>query len=332
MKKTLKVWIEKQGFSIDKDIAFTIDKSTNGTIKNTDNPYKTIEFLLEKEISVKEYQSGFIGKYKNELASYLLRFLQSYGIKNGLTIVIDPSEVQSNETELYEIFRSYCTDNHLDPLLKPTGGSVEFVYEELHSTDVVDLAKQNFTSDPYLISAIDWYNTGLIQTHSTNKFLHFFIPLEILAGRFITEVKTNWKKENPEAYKGIKYFLEKALESKDEDMLQRLMNDLSRFSFPKQLERYFNFLFSEQELVNFWEDDSDITFNGKHQWKTYRLMSKQTTTKDKVHVLSIMKKMYLIRNNIVHKGLQNVSFEEIVVLENILRRVIKKQSEKLAKH
>lgn len=330
MKKLLKVWVNKQGFSIDKNTAFRIDQNTNGTIKSIEGPYQTIEFLLEKEISLKEYQSGFIGKYKNELTPYLLRFLQSYGIKNGLTIVIDPAEIRSNETELYELFRSHCIDNHLEPLLKPTGGSVEFVYEEILSADVIDLTKQSFASDPYLISAIDWYNTGLIQTHSTNEFLHFFIPLEILAGRFITEAKTNWKKENPEDYKGIKYFLEKALEHKDEDMLQRLMNDLSRFSFPKQLEQYFKFLFSEQELTNFWQDDTDITFNGKHQWKTYRLMSKQAITKDSVHVLSVMKNMYLIRNNIVHKGLQNVSFEEIVVLENILRRVIKRQSEKIS--
>ena len=332
MKKTLKVWIEKQGFSIDKEITFTLDESTKGTIKSTADPYETIEFLLEKEISLKEYQSGFIGKYKNELTAYLLRFLQAYGINNGLTIVMDPSEVQSNETELYEIFHSYCTDNHLDTLLKPTGGSVEFVYEKLHSTDVVKLAKQNFSSDSYLVSAIDWYNTGLIQTHSTNKFLHFFIPLEILTGRFITEAKMNWKKENPEDYKGIKYFLEKALAGKDTDMFQCLMNDLSRFSFRKKLVKYFNLLFSEQELINFWEDDSDITFNGKHQWKTYRLMSKQAATKEKVHVLSIMKEMYQIRNHIVHEGLRNVSFEDIVVLENILRRTIKKQSEKLVRH
>lgn len=324
MKKILEVWIEKQGYPIDKDTTFNVDPDIRGTIKNIDGSYKTIEFRLERNISLEEYQNGFIGKYCRELKDSLVHFLQEYVLRHGLEIVIDPKEIYSNEEELYKEFSLYCGEHKLKDLPKPSGGSAYFIFKDLEFRKVDDLSKRGLTTNPDTSSAIDWYNTGKLQQHSTNIFLHFFIPLELLSQRFVN--KTSWKKENKKKYTEIINFLRKILTDESfKHKLASLESSLPRFAFMEQVEKYFSNLFTKEEIDRFWEDDTDITFNGKHPWKIYRLMSYQERTKEKVNLFIVIKRLYDIRNNIVHNGLRDVASEDIFVMENILRRVLKKE-------
>src|SRR5579859_6729424 len=119
MNQVLKIWVEKEGLTIDKETTFDIKENLTYTIIPLDKPHETVKILLEKGISVEEYQNGFIGKYRNELSKYLLQFIQKYALLNGLNIVIDPTMIQSNEVELYETLRLHCQENNLVPLLKP---------------------------------------------------------------------------------------------------------------------------------------------------------------------------------------------------------------------
>ena len=115
---------------------------------------------------------------------------------------------------------------------------------------------------------------------------------------------------------------------KDEEFkhkLASLESFLPRFAFMEQAERYFTSLFTKEEIDGFWEDDGDITFNGKHQWKQYNLMSQQEEGKERVSLFRVLKRLYDIRNDIVHNGLREVASEDIFILENILRRVLKKE-------
>lgn len=323
MEKVLKVWIEKQGYSIDKDTTFNANSQVKATIKKVDKLYETIEFSLERVITLEEYQSGFIGKYCRELKDLLTHLLQEYAIKHGLEFVIDPKEIHTNEEGLYKLFSSYCEKHKVKNLEKPSGGSALFVFEEMKAKKLVDLSVGQ-PSDPTIISAIDWYNTGKLQQHSTNTFLHFFIPLELLSQRFVS--KTSWKKENEEKYKRVLLLLRSELEGEEfNHKLASLESFLPRFAFMEQIERYFSNLFTKEEVGGFWEDDSDITFNGKHPWKQYKLMSYEKGGKERVNLFKILKHLYDIRNNIVHNGLREVASEDIFILENILRRVLKKE-------
>lgn len=324
MKKILKVWIKKQGYPIDEDTTFNIKPNIKSTIKNIDGHYKTIEFRLERNISLEEYQGGFIGKYCRELKDSLAHFLQEYVLRHGLEIVIDPKEVYSNEEELYKEFSLYCDEHKLKDLPKPSGGSAYFVFEDLESRKVDDLSKRGLTTNPDTSAAIDWYNTGKLQQHSTNTFLHFFIPLELLSQRFVN--KTSWKKENEAKYMEITNFLRSKLAGEGfKHKLASLESSLPRFAFMEQIEKYFSDLFTTDEIDHFWEDDTDVTFNGKHQWNIYRQMSHQERTKERVNLFRVMKRLYDIRNNIVHNGLRDVASEDIFLIENILRRVLKKE-------
>lgn len=323
MKKTLRVWFEKEGYTVDKDITFDVNTQVIATVKKLNKPYDTVELSLERAITLDEYQNGFIGKYCGELKDLLAHFLQEYAILNSLEFVVDPKEIRTNEEELYELFSSYCEKNKLKSLEKPSGGSAYFITEEMKAQELVNLSNQQL-SDPVIISALEWYNTGKLQQHSTNTFLHFFIPLELLSQKFIG--KTNWKEKNKEKYDKIVSFLGDELkEKKFEHKLASLKFSLSRFAFMEQIKRYFTSIFTKEEIDSFWEDDSDITFNGKHQWKQYKLMSQQTDGKERVNLFKIFRRLYDIRNGIVHKGLREVASEDIFVLENILRRVLRKE-------
>lgn len=323
MKKVLRVWIEKEGYSVDEDTTFGVNSQIKAVIKKLNKPYETIEFSLERVVALKEYQNGFIGKYCNELRDLLIRFLQEYAIKHGLDFVIEPKEIYSNEEELYKLFHSYCEKHNFKKLEKPSGGSVQFVFEEMEAQKLIGLSKQQ-PSDSTIISAIDWYNTGKLQQHSTNTFLHFFIPLELLSQRFVS--KTSWKKENKEKYEEIIRFLRNKLEDRNfEYKLASLESFLPRFAFMEQVERYFVNLFTKDGIDGFWEDNSDITFNGKHLWKQYKLMSQQKGGKERVKLFKVLRRLYDIRNDIVHKGCKRVASEDIFILENILRRVLKKE-------
>lgn len=323
MEKVLRVWIEKQGYSVDEDTTFDATPQVKATIKKVSKPYETIEFSLERAIALEEYQNGFIGKYCGELEDLLTRFLQNYAINHGLEFVIDPREIHNNEEELYRLFSSYCEEHNLKNLEKPSGGSALFVFEEMKAQKLVDLSNRQ-PSDFTIISAIDWYNTGKLQQHSTNTFLHFFIPLELLSQKFVS--KTSWKKENEEKYKRVTLLLRSELKGEEfNHKLASLESFLPRFAFMEQIERYFSNLFTKEEIGGFWEDDSDITFNGKHPWKQYKLMSYEKGGKERVNLFKILKHLYDIRNNIVHNGLREVAPEDIFILENILRRVLKKE-------
>jgi len=323
MEKVLRVWIEKQGYSVDKGTTFNANPQVKATIKKVGKPYETIEFSLERVIALEEYQNGFIGKYCGELKDLLAHFLQEYAIKHGLEFVIDPKEIHNNEEELYRLFSSYCEKHELKNLEKPSGGSVLFVFEKMEAQKLVDLSNQQ-PSDNTIISAIDWYNTGKLQQHSTNTFLHFFIPLELLSQKFVG--KNSWKKENEVRYERVIILLGSELEGEElKYKLDNLKFSLARFAFMEQIERYFTNLFTEEEVDNFWEDDGDITFNGKHTWKQYKLMSRQKGGKERVNLFKVLKRLYDIRNDIVHNGLKEVASEDIFMLENILRRVLKKE-------
>lgn len=322
MEKVLRVWIEKQGYSIDKDINFDANLQVKATIKKVNKPYETIGFSLERVITLEEYQSGFIGKYCRELKDLLIHLLQEYAIKHGLEFVIDSKEIHTNEEELYKLFSSYCEKHKVKNLEKPSGGSAVFVFEKMEAKKMVNLSGRQ-PADSTITSSIDWYNTGKLQQHSTNAFLHFFIPLELLSQRFVS--KTSWKKENDTKYERIILFLRKEL--KDKKFIHKLTSlesFLPRFAFMEQLERYFTNLFTKEEIDGFWESDSDITFNGKHSWKQHKLMSHQEGDK-RVLLSDELRRLYNIRNNIVHNGLREVSSEDIFILENILRRVLKKE-------
>lgn len=322
MEKVLRVWIEKQGYSIDEDTTFDANPQVKATIKKVSKPYETIEFSLERVISLEEYQNGFIGKYCRELKDLLTHLLQEYAIKNSLEFVIDPKEIHNNEEELYKLFSSYCEKYKVKNLEKPSDGSALFVFEEMKAKKLVDLSGRQ-SSDPTIISAIDWYNTGKLQQHSTNTFLHFFIPLELLSQKFVS--KTSWKKEKEEKYKRVILLLRDELKGEEfKHKLASLESFLPRFAFMEQLERHFTNLFTKEEIDGFWEDDGDITFNGKHSWKQYKLMSHQKGGK-RVLLFDELKRLYDIRNNIVHNGLREVASEDIFILENILRRVLKKE-------
>lgn len=325
MEKVLRVYIEKEGYTVDENTTFGATSQVRAVIKKLNKPYETIEFSLERVIVLNEYQNGFIGKYCNELKDSLIHLLQEYAIKHGLEFVIDPKEIHSNEEELYKLFSSYCEKHKVKNLEKPSGGSVQFVFERMEAQKLIDLSKQQpSSSTSTIISAIDWYNTGKLQQHSTNTFLHFFIPLELLSQKFVS--KTNWKKENKEKYKELMTFLRNKLKDKKfKHKLASLESFLPHFAFMEQVERYFTSLFTKEEIDGFWEDDSDITFNGKHSWKQYKLMSQQKGGKKRVNLFKVLRRLYDIRNDIVHKGSKSVASEDIFILENILRRVLKKQ-------
>jgi len=327
MNKLLKVWVEKQGYHIDEDTHISLNAQTKGTVRNIDSLYETIEFRLERKVFLKEYQDSFIGKYCEELKDSLVRFLQEYELRHGLKIVIDPKEIYSNEDELNREFSYYCDKHKLENLLKPSGGSTYFVFEDLESKKIDDLSKIGLTTDQTISSAIVWYNTGKLQQHSTNTFLHFFIPLELLSQKFV--IKTSWKKENKDKYEEIINFLRKTLVGKNfKHKLDSLESAIPRFAFMEQVEKYLSKLFTKLERDLFWEDDTDVTFNGRHIWKIYRQMSHQPRTKEKVNLFRVIKRLYDIRNNIVHNGLREVASEDIFLIENILHRVLKKELNK----
>ncbi len=242
-----------------------------------------------------------------------------------MTLIVNPLDFKTNEEDLHIEFRQFCKENKLEPLLKPTGGSVHVVYDEFNSIDIENSLKYNSNIDEYLISAIDWYNAGLLQTKASNQFLHYFIPLEILTARFITGSGTSWKDENKEEYKTIATFLKKTLKNIDSNKLSSLILFLSDLSFIEKIKRYFKSLFTEEEIIGFWQDDKDITFNGKWHWKQYRLMSQYKENKKRVGVFNVLKNLYHKRNDVVHKGIENISSEDIFIIENILRRVLKKE-------
>lgn len=323
--KILRVWIEKEAVILDKDSNFKIDKHSNGYIKTVNSVFQTIQVGVERKVSLKEYQESYIEKYTNENKVWLQRFLQQYSITNNLTLVINPLDFNTNEEDLYKEFREFCEKNKLEPLLKPTGGSVHTVYDKFNSLDIENSLKYNSQIDKYLTSTIDWYNAGLLQTKTSNQFLHYFIPLEILTARFITGSGTSWKDENKEKYKTIVTFLKKTLRNNNSNKLSSLISFLSDLSFIEKIKRYFKFLFTEEEIIGFWQDDKDITFNGKWHWKQYRLMSQYKENKKRVGVFNVLKNLYHKRNDVVHKGIDNISSEDIFVIENILRRVLKKE-------
>jgi len=323
--KTLEVWIKKEGLKIDKDTSFRVDKSTLCTIKNLDRIYETLKIEVKRVVSVGEYQKGFIGKYENELKEWTLRFLQQYALVNNLKIVINKSEIQSNEADLYEEFRASCKKQGIKTLLKPSGGSATFVYKELKSSNVLFSSNLSSKIDDYVVAAIDWYNTGQTQRQPVNQFLHYFIPLEILTARFIKKSGSNWKSKYPEKFKEIKKVLKNLLQAGYPHKFSGLIQLLSEFSFPGKVKKYFESIFSKKEIVNFWQDDSDITFNAKWHWKQFRLMSQYKQNKERVDLFNILAGLYDKRNRIIHKGLQEISSKDILITENILRRVLKKE-------
>lgn len=323
--KILKVWIEKEGVILDKSINFKISKNSSGYVKIVDSVSQTTQIGIETEVSLKEYQEGYIGKYANENKTWLQRFIQQYAITHNLTLVINPLDFRTNAEDLYKEFQEFCVKNKLETLLKPTGGSAYMVYDEFNYADIENSLKYNSHIDESLTSAIDWYNVGLLQTKTSNQFLHYFIPLEILTAKFITDSGTTWKDENKEEYKMITDFLKGILKNDSSNKLSGLISFLSELSFVEKIKRYFKSIFSEGEIVKFWLDDTDVTFNGKRPWKQYRLISQQGVNKEGVDLFNVLKDLYQKRNDIVHKGIENVSSEDIFVIENILRRVLKKE-------
>lgn len=323
--KILKIWIKKEGVVLDKSTKFKISENSSGYVKIVDSVSQTIQIGIETEVSLKDYQESYIGKYANENKTWLQRFIQQYAIIHNLTLVINPLDFRTNEEDLYKEFREFCVKNKLKTLLKPTGGSTYMVYDEFNSADIKNSLKYNSHIDELLTSAIDWYNVGLLQTKTSNQFLHYFIPLEILTAKFITDSGTTWKGENKEEYKIIIYFLKEILKNDGSNKLSGLISFLSELSFVEKIKRYFKSIFSEGEIVEFWLDDTDITFNGKRPWKQYRLVSRQGVNKTSADLFSVLKDLYQKRNDIVHKGIENVSSEDIFVIENILRRVLKKE-------
>jgi len=328
LNKTLRVWIEKEGIILDKNSQFKISENSVGYLKVIDSPSHAIQIGIRTIVSIKEYQDGYIGKYVNENKMWLQRFMQQFAVSHNLTLVINPLDFRSNEEDLYEIYRRFCIKNKLESLLKPTGGIAYTIYDEFHSTDIIESLKQNPYIDEYLTSAIDWYNAGLLQTKTSNHFLHYFIPLEILTARFITNSGSTWKEENKDEYGKISDFLKKALKNDRSNKLSGLISFLSELSFVEKIKRYFKSLFTENEIIGFWLDDTDITFNGRTPWKRYRLISQQGINKEKADLFNVLKDLYQKRNDIVHKGVENISSEDIFVIENILRRVLKKEISK----
>ncbi len=325
LDKILKVWIEKEGVILDRNSGFEINKDSRGYIKTVDSITQTIQVGIERKVSLQEYQQGYIGKYTNESKVWLQRFLQQYAITNNLTLIVNPLDFKTNEEDLHIEFRQFCKENKLEPLLKPTGGSAYMVYDEFNSADIKNSLKYNSHIDELLTSAIDWYNVGLLQTKASNQFLHYFIPLEILTAKFITDSGITWKDENKEGYKIITDFLKEILKNDGSNKLSGLISFLSELSFVEKIKRYFKSIFSEGEIVEFWIDDTDVTFNGKRPWKQYRLISQQGVNKESTNLFNVLKDLYQKRNDIVHKGIENVSSEDIFVIENILRRVLKKE-------
>lgn len=328
VNKILKVWIERGGVLLDKDSNFRINSHTSGYIKIINSTSKSIRVGVDKMVSLEEYQKGYIGKYRNELKTWIRRFLQQYSITNNQIFVIDPLSFRTNEENLYKEFEEFCNKNKLEPLLKPGGISTTIIYDELNSVNIEDSLKYNDRIDEYVTSAIDWYSAGLLQTKTTNQFLHYFIPLEILAGRFITDSGRNWKSENKKEHKTIEVFLKRVLEKKDPNKLSGLILTLSELSFIDKIKRYFKSIFTDEEIKNFWQDDTDITFNGKWIWKQYRLMSQYKRNKDRVDLFNVLKNLHQKRNDIVHRGVENVTSEDIFIIENILRRVLRKEIDK----
>ena len=99
MEQILKVWIEKEGYSIDKNISFDIKPHIKASVEKVNKPYETIKLTLERVISLKEYQGGFIGKYRKDLTDLAIHFLQEYAIENGLEFVVDPKKEHTAVTE-----------------------------------------------------------------------------------------------------------------------------------------------------------------------------------------------------------------------------------------
>lgn len=325
LNKVLKVWIERIGVILDKDSDFKIDSRTFGYIKTINSISKTVEVGVNKVVSLEEYQEGYVGKYTKELKTWITRFLQKYSITNNQIFVIDPLNFITNEEDLCKEFDEYCNKNGLKPLLKPSGMSTSIIYDELNSANIEHTIKHADRIDEYITSAIDWYSAGLLQNKATNQFLHYFIPFEILAGKFITASGTSWKNENKKEYKIIVNFLKNILEKKDPNKLSGVILNLSELSFIDKIRRYFKSIFTDEEINNFWQDDTDITFNGKWIWKQYRLMSQYKRNKDRVDPFNVLKNLYQKRNDIVHRGIENVSSEDIFLMENILRRILKKE-------
>lgn len=326
MKKKLVVWVDKQGLSIDKEVNFNFsDKSMSCAIKPLSTQFQTVRIEISKSISVKEYREGYIGKYKNELVDNAMRYIQIYALLNNITVVIKPSEFQSNEEEVYRNFELFCKHNQLDTLLKPSGVSTSFVYQNFQSSEVLPSISLVPNLPHYLFQVIDWYNTGLIQTQSANQFLHYFIPLEILTGRFIKKANASWKKEHREKHDEIYKLLNNILGKYDEKKFNSLQKYLSEYDFIEKLKKYFEDIFSTEERDKFWFDDSDVTENGKYPWGQYRKISQYGIKKEDADLFNVLRNLYKLRNSIVHEGRSEVRSEDIFVIENILRRVIKKE-------
>lgn len=328
IKKVLIIRLIKEGFSINQDTRFKIDKNTSCLIRNsTNSSFKTIEINVERTVTIKEYLDGRIGTYKDEIIDWVRRYLQTYSIlnANGMTIITNSTEFQSNYTELSDKFRILREKKNLPALLKPTGGVVEAVYKKMQSSKIISSAKDSSKINPEIRLAIDWYNTGLVQLESISQFLHYFIPLEIFVWEYIKKSRMSWKKDNLIKYKEIKSFINRTLNDRVfEKKKSTLFTRLPDYPFIEALEKYFRSIFSNQEIRGFWGKSSDITENGKWIWSQYAKILK-FGRKENADLFNVIGRLNTVRNDIVHNGRKEVPSEDIFLMENILRRVIKKE-------
>jgi len=327
-KRALVIKLTKEGFRIDKDTRFKIDNSTTCFIKNsTISSFETIEINVERIVTVREYLDGRIGKYKNEIIEWVRGYLQRYAILDGkgMTITAKPDEFHANDTELCDEFKILCEKENLSTLLKPAGGVVEFVYKNVQSKKVISFAKDRRRINAEIYLAIDWYKTGLSQSGSISQFLHYFIPLEIFVWRFIKDSKVSWRKDHSKKYNAVYNCIKKHLNEEEfEKKKSTLLTRLTEYPFVEALEKYFLSIFSQKEIRRFWQDNSDITENGRWIWGQYAKILKFGIPKN-ADLFNVIGKLNKIRNDIVHEGRQEVPSEDIFLMENILRRVIRKE-------
>ncbi|RJR27204.1 hypothetical protein C4561_02835 [candidate division WWE3 bacterium] len=322
----LSVWIIKEGLKLDENISFEVDGTTKMLISKINSVHPTVELRLEKTVTINEYQKGLLGKYVYDLRGYLKRYLQAYSAKNGLEygLSISDEDISNNEIELYEQFREDCEKSGLEPLLKPTGISATAVHDNISGEKLLALGAKMPTDESIVTLVLDWYNVGLVQRFSLNKFMHFFIPLELLATDYISNQKMSWRKEHSDEYRKLKEVTDAILKSVDEGKWTALTSTLSDLPLSTKIERYLKAIFSESEINGFWDNNTYVTFNAKHTWKLYSQMNKISANKSKTDLFNVTRKLIKVRNDIVHYGLRDIENEDIYLIEGILRAIIRK--------
>ncbi len=330
MKQQLKVWLEKEGFSLNKRLVIGLNEKSQLSVFNTDRAPNVVRFELVKNVTLEDYKRGFIGKFEKELKDTLIRTVQLCAIKSGVKIPVKDQEVMSNEPSLYPEFRAYCEKKGIEPLEKPTISSVvceEVGIENTKLATVFGVLNEGEINEDLLL-VLDWFSLGQIQRHSISSFLHYFIPFELLVGQFVKSQKLSWRNDHKKLSNKLEDSLREKLEGEFPEKYKALKTTLKKYSFMKGLKKYLESIFTTEEFDSFWKRNSDITGNAKRIWKKYSLMVQSRESEAKEFLLKKMRGLYKKRNKIVHDGERQISAEEIWLIENILRRIIKKELEK----